>query len=100
MVSQMRRDRLRTLPPLEDGRDAKIEMDKVNELASARTLLRCIDHPLFVKAAANQAARITRPDEVVAAYIEYWADPRTQCGSGRVYPSDRRICGGTDAPDL
>lgn len=70
------------LPPFGNGRHAKIEMEKVSELASAGTLLRCIDHPLFVEAVANQAAKITLPDEVIAAFVEYWADPGRDANLG------------------
>lgn len=63
------------LPPYNDGSEAKISKEKVSELCSAATLLRCIGDPIHIQAVANQAAKITLPEDIVATYDAYWGDP-------------------------
>lgn len=49
-------------------------MEKVSELAHAATVLRCMGDPVLIRGIANEAARITLPDDVVDAYVAYWLD--------------------------
>jgi hypothetical protein len=64
-----------SVQPYGDGSEAKMTREKMSELASAGTLLLCIDEPVFVKAVANQAARVELPEEVIDTFVNYWADP-------------------------
>jgi len=69
-------------PPYETGEETLMQDSKVSELASAGTLLRCIDEPMFVQAVANEAARITLPDDMANTFAAYWADPSRDVNLG------------------
>lgn len=64
-----------SVPPYNDGCKAKLSEEKMKELASAATLLRCIGDVVMIQAVANEAARISLPDDIVATYVGYWSDP-------------------------
>jgi hypothetical protein len=63
------------LPPFGDGSKSKITQEKISELASAATILRCMGSPLFIQGIANQAASVSLPKDVVNAYKKYWENP-------------------------
>lgn len=71
-----------TVPPYGAGEEAQMPEAKMSELADAATLLRCIGDEVMIQAVANEAARITLPDDIVATYIGYWGDPERDVNLG------------------
>jgi hypothetical protein len=71
-----------SIPPYGTGENAKMTEETVDKLAEAITLLRGVGTAMFVEAVANQAARITLPEEVVETYVGYWTDPHRDVNLG------------------